>query len=172
MMEEDYRHIPLILAGTFKGEEGVKLFIQPLAAKTKDSRNLSTWYSRYLQTLQEVGITTGPLFRNDKGSRMSVSELDVHFISLLLEVQRKFPNAIPDSVKVDEVYSVFRSLRRGATSEAQNVGLPEPVIESNNRWRKFHRPRGMRPGWTMMQHYTDAQVAAPTLIQFSAGLPG
>ena len=101
-----------------------------------------------------------------------MSELDVHFISLLLEVQRKFPNAIPDSVKVKEDYSVFRSLRRGATSEAQNVGLPQPVIESNNRWRKFHRARGMRPGWSMMQHYTDAQVAAPTLIQFSAGLPG
>ena len=62
MMEEDYRHIPLILAGTFKGEEGVKLFIQPLAARTKDGRDLSKWYIRYIHSLQEVGITKGPLF--------------------------------------------------------------------------------------------------------------
>ena len=172
MAEEDYRHVPLILAGTFKGEEGVKLFIQPLAARTKDGRELSKWYLRYLQSLKAEGITKGPLFRNDKGRRMTVSELDVYFISVLLEVQRKFPNAIPDSVKVEDEYSVFRLLRRGATSKAQNVGLPEPVIESNNRWRKFHRAKEMRPGWIMMQHYTDAQVAAPMLIQFSAGLPG
>ena len=172
MAEEDYRHVPLILAGTFKGESGIKLFIQPLAAKTKDGRDLSKWYRRYLQCLQEEGVTKGPLFCNEKGSRMTVSELDFHFISVLQEVQRKFPNAIPDNVKVDNEYSVFRSLRRGATSEAQNGGLPETVIESNNRWRKFHQAKGMRPGWSMMQYYTDAQVTAPMLIQFSAGLPG
>ena len=102
---------------------------------------------------------------------MSVSELDVHFHSVLLEVQRRFPDAIPDSVNVFDDYSVFRSLRRGATTEAQNVGIAANVIESNNRWRKNHRARGMQPGWTMMQHYTDANVALPLLTRFSRELP-
>ena len=121
--------------------------------------------------LQAIGIITGPLFRNEKGKPMSVSELDVHFHSVLLEVQRRFPSAIPDTVNVMEEFSVFRSLRRGATSEAQNVGIAPNVIDSNNRWRKNHRAKGMRPGWTMMQHYTDANVALPLLTQFSAELP-
>lgn len=146
MNHPDIKHIPLILAGIFKGEEGVRLFVQPIIGVTKDGRNLVTWYRRYLRSLEETGSTSGPLFPNEKGLPMSVSELDVHFHSMLLEVQRRFPNAIPDNVNVFDDYSVFRSLRRGATTEAQNVGIAANVIESNNRWRKNHRARRMRPG--------------------------
>ena len=102
---------------------------------------------------------------------MSVTELDVHFHAILLEVQRRFTSVIPSSVKVEEAYSVYRSLRWGATSEAQNVGISKTVIDSNNRWQKLHRSKGMRPGWSMMQHYTNVQVAVPMLIQFWAELP-
>lgn len=151
MNHQDIKHVPLILPGIFKDEDGVKLFVQPLIGTTKDGRNLITWYSRYINSLEAQGLTSGPLFRNDKGSPMSISELDVHFHSVLLEVQRRFPNAIPDSINVFDEYSVFRSLRRGATSEAQNVGIAPNVIESNNRWRKNCRARGMKPGWMMIQ---------------------
>ena len=170
-LHPDFAHIPLVLAGTFKGETGLKLFCQPLSSSTKDGRELAVWFGRYIMCLELDNTTTGPLFRTDDGKRMGVAQLDVLFHSLLLEVQRRFPTAIPDSVKVEEVYSTFRSLRRGATSEAQNVGIPGYVIESNNRWRKWHRARGMTPGFGMMQHYTDAQVAVPTLIRFSSELP-
>ena len=171
MNHPDWKHVPLILAGTFKGEIGVKLFVQPLAAVTKDGRNLAKWYCRYLETLRNEGYISGPLFRNDKGKPMSVAELDVHFHSVLLEVQRRFPNAIPDSVNVIEDYSVYRSLRRGATSEAQNEGIDQTVIESNNRWRKAHRAKGMVPGWSMTEHYTDANVSVKMLVRFSSELP-
>lgn len=167
----DHPHVPLILAGSFKGETGIKLFCQPLAAITRDGRNLESWFSRYVSCLQNCNITSGPLFWNDKGSAMSVAELDIPFHAVLLEVQRRFESIIPDSVKVEEEYSVNRSLRRGATSEAQNVGMSQTIIESNNRWRKTHRAKGMTPGWSMMEHYTDAKVAAPSLIRFSAELP-
>ena len=126
------------------------MFVQPLIAETNDRRNLIQWYRRYIFSLEVEGYKSGPLFRNDKGLAMSVAELDIHFHSVLLEVQRRFPKAVPDSVNVQEEYSVFRSLRRGATSEAQNVGMDPNVIESNNRWRKKHRAKGMRPGWSMI----------------------
>ena len=167
----EYRHVPLILAGRFKGETGIKRFCQPLCAVTQNGRELGKWFGRYIGCLQSFGVTTGPLFRNEKGSRMGVAELDLHFHWVLTEVQRRFPNVIPDSVKVTDSYSTYRSLRRGATSEAQNVGISEIVIESNNRWRKKQRANGMKPGWSMIQHYTDAKVSIPTLIQFSRELP-
>jgi len=35
---------------------------------------------------------------------------------------------------ISEEYGVSRSFRRGATSEAVNVGVPPDVIDANNRW--------------------------------------
>jgi len=58
-------------------------------------------------------------------------------------------------------------MRRGATAEAQNVGIPPHVIEANNRWRKHMRSRGMLPGMSMMERYIDAKASLPSLIKFS-----
>ena len=80
---------------------------------------MATCYDRYISCLQVNGVHTGPLFQNDKGAAMSVAELDVHFHAILLEVQRIFDSVIPASVnKVEEAYSVYRSLWWGTTSEA------------------------------------------------------
>ena len=70
-----------------------------------------------------------------------------------------------------EDYSVYRSLRRGAASEAQNERIDQIVFESNNRWRKAHRAKGMIPGWSMTEHYTDANVSVKMLVRFSSELP-
>ena len=37
---------------------------------------------------------------------MILAEIDVHFHAILLEVQRRFNSVIPDTVKVEEAYSV------------------------------------------------------------------
>ena len=98
---------------------------------------------------------------------MSVAEMDVGFHELLRIVQRKCPNLIADMVQVEENYSLKRSLRRGATVEAQYVHIPTNMIEANNRWRKVARAKGMTPGMSMMERYTDAKASVPTLIIFS-----
>jgi hypothetical protein len=43
------------------------------------------------------------------------------------------------SVCVEDDYSVRQSLRRGSTTQAQNQGIPEIVVEANQRWRKHER---------------------------------
>jgi hypothetical protein len=91
---------------------------------------------------------------------MSISEMDELFHSILLEVQCRFPNILPDLVKVTEEFSTFRSLCRGATSEA-----------ANNRWRKISQAKGLIPGYSMMERYSDAKVLVPTLTRFSQSLP-
>ena len=102
---------------------------------------------------------------------MSIGELDVLFHALLKEVQKKCPSVISSSIDVEADYSVYRSLCRGATSEAQNAGISEEVINAHNRWRKVMRAKGLKPGMSMMENYTDAQISAPTLIRFSLELP-
>ena len=116
-------------------------------------------------------MSTGPLFRNKKKKSMTVGDMDFYFHKVLKEVQRRHPSIISESVNVEEDYSVSRSLRRGATAEARNVGICSDVINMNNKWRLILRANGMNPGMTMIERYTDAKVAAPTLIRFSKELP-
>ena len=92
------------------------------------------------------------------------------FHRLLGRVQKRWPQIIPDSVNISEEYSVSRSLRWGATAEAQNAGISQSVIEANNRWRKHARSKGLTPGMSMMERYSDPKASVPTLIRFSGGL--
>ena len=78
---------------------------------------------------------------------------------------------IPDDAEIEEEYSVFRSLRRGATSESQNAGIPGDVINANSRLRAFYRLKGINPNFLMMEHYFDEDVLAPPLIKSSELLP-
>jgi hypothetical protein len=163
-------HIPLMLAGRFKREIGEKLFCQPLAATSKSGVEIRGWFHRMLLIMAKWKSLHGPLFRDSKGKRASTADLDVAVHGILERVQKKWPNVIPDSVDVRKEYSVYRSLRRGATAEAQNVGVPKEVIEANNRWRKHSRARGLTPGMSMMERYTDVKASVPALIRFSGSL--
>ena len=160
-------HIPLILAGRFKREIGEKLFVQPLAPRTKSGVNILLWFKCGLGAMSASGIVDGPMFRTDKGKRATSGDFDMRFLPLLRRVQEKWPSVIPDTVVIENEYSVYRSLRWGATSHAQNVGIPREVIEVNNRWRKESRARGITPGMLMIERYSDARASIPTLIRFS-----
>ena len=163
-------HVPLMLVGRFKREIGEKVFTQPLAHVSASGITIMIWFWRTLDLLRQHGKGTGPLFRNEKNKRASVADLDILLHAILKRVQMKWPNLIPDHVKVHEEYSSLRSFRRGATAEAQNAGIPEEIIQANNRWRKHCRSRGSTPSMSMMERYTDAKANVKALIRFSGGL--
>jgi hypothetical protein len=163
-------HVPLILVGRFKREVGERMFTQPLAVETKSGVRIALWFQRTLKELLGGRRASGPLFRNAKGGRASVADLDVRVHALLKRIQKKWPNVIGHDVKVEDEYSSLRSFRRGATAEAQNAQIPNDVIEANNRWRKHYRSRGTLPSLSMMQRYTDAKASVPALIRFSKEL--
>jgi hypothetical protein len=165
-------HVPLMLAGRFKREVGEKLFCQPLAVKSKSGLEYRLWLHRLILTYDIMGIRAGPVFRTAGKQvggirRAQMGDLDPMFHALLLRVQMLWPNVVPDSVDVVQETSVFRSLRRGSTAQAQNVRLPKEVIEANNRWRKAARSRGLTPGMSMMERYSEARASVPTLIRYS-----
>jgi hypothetical protein len=166
-------HVSLMLSGRFKNEVGEKYFCQLLAPVTDSGRNLRIWFERKLSVLTQQSMCKGSMFKSrTMGKKMSISEMDKLFHSVLqLEVQRRYPKVLPDSVKIMDKFSTFRSLRRGATSEAQNVKIPREVIEANNRWRKLSRAKGLTPGFSMMEKYLDAKSLVPTLTRFSKSLP-
>ena len=71
-----------------------------------------------------------------------------------------------------EEYSMYRSLRRGATLETLNSAIPKPVINMNNKWQQVMQSKGSIISMPMIQRYVDAEVCVPTLVQFSFLLPG
>ena len=161
-----------MLSGKFKKQKGLKLFSQPLASVTQEGRKIELWFYRMMYVLNQVNITTGSMFANSEGKAMSIAEMDAYFIPTLLAVWQKCSHIIPDTFDVTEHYSVYRSLRRGATSEALNVQIPEAVINMNNKWQKEMCSKGSTVSMPMIQRYTDAEVAIPTLVQFLFLLPG
>ena len=167
----EFLFVPLMMLGRFKRQVGEKKFFQPLVVKTRDGRDLCTWFTRLMNIQVAGGVCKGSLFANNAGKRMFIAEMDVLFHELLRLIQNRNPSVIPDDVKIEEEYSVFRSLRRGATSESRNAGIPGDVINANNCWRTFYRSKGINPDLSMMEHYSDADVLAPTLIKFSELLP-
>eukprot|EP00978_Attheya_sp_CCMP212_P021807 scaffold64110_cov59-Attheya_sp.AAC.1 len=150
------------MVGRFKTETREKVFYQPLAVATKSGIENGVWIKRTIDAYAKLGITTGPFFCvKKKGGgvqRCKPSDLDPDFHSILLRVQARYPQIIPSSVNVVEEYRIRRSLRRGSTTHAGNMAVPKEVIEANNRWRKHGNSRGVLPGMSMVERYSDAKA--------------
>ncbi|KAL7559820.1 hypothetical protein ACA910_003983 [Epithemia clementina (nom. ined.)] len=152
-------------------QQGLKTYLQPLAPTTSSGIRAQLWIGRAIQTYHELGVSTGPMFRVDLGKekiqRATVSQLDALFHEVLKRLQHRRPDVLPTEIKVEEEYSVRRSLRRGATREAQNRKIPQQVIEINNRWKKHIRLRGVLPSMSMIERYSDAKASVEAVIEFS-----
>jgi hypothetical protein len=57
-------------------------------------------------------------------------------------------------IKVMEVYSLRRSLRRGSTTRATNRSIPKEIIKKKNWWSELEAAHGRRQGMLMMSHGT------------------
>ena len=77
---------------------------------------------------------------------------------------------IPLDVDVRDSYGVYRSLRRGATTQARNQKVRPEDIEMNNRWRKVEAAKGKAASLNIRDHYTEVKLAIKTLIRFSLAL--
>jgi len=162
-------HVPLVLAGRFKGMIGERLYVQPLAERSRSGIPYLLWTERAISEMIVVGVSTGPVFRtvNKNSGKVSRATLDILFHGILKRVQALRPDIIQNSVNVEDEYSMKRSVRRGATAEAQNRNIPRGVIEANNRWRKHMHAQGSLPLMSMIERYSDAKATVELLVRFS-----
>ena len=172
---EEAPHIPLMLSGRFKREVGEKVFCQPLAMESKSGVKIGQWFWRALEMLAAQNVTSGPMFRvmgKEAGTvkRATTADLNPNLIDLLERVRKRWSNVFGEGVNIQKEFNIGRSLRRGVTAAAQNAGISKDVIEANNRWRKHSRSKGLTPGMTMMERYSDAKASVPTLVKFSKEL--
>ncbi len=161
-------HVLLSLQGRFKNVIGRRRHQIPLIPKSASGIRMQQWLLRLFLCFRKKKVPEeGPLFRNELDSLtpIRVRELDVLFHKYLLIVQQRFPSIISPSVDVESVYSIMRSLRRGATAQARNDGVSKDTVLLNNRWRS--EELGPAPSGEMMEYYTDVVVAVGALLKFS-----
>ena len=88
-----------------------------------------------------------------------MKDLERGILNRIAKVQRLFPSLISSAVNVHEEYDLFRSFRRGSTSEAINQGVTDSVIDRNDRRRKEERAGSRKAKLRMRDHYSEVLVS-------------
>ena len=110
----------------------------------------------------EVGV--GPAVCDKNGVVLYKPALNNEFHEALEKVQNDETNTIPSDVDVRKSFNVHRSFRRGTTTRAKEMNVPESIIELNNRWRKVQGKQGGLPRLPMSQLFVEiAQVISSKL---------
>ena len=112
----------------------------------------------------------GPAFCDRDGFVISSSFLNKELHRSLSNLQGSRPDLIPRDVVVTEVYNVYRSFRRGATTRAREAKVPKDIIELNNRWSKVERKSGGMLKMSMADLYTEIRQALASKLRFSKSL--
>jgi len=166
-----FPHVPVALLGRFKHDGLEKYHYLAVAVKTNSGLAIKPWVDRMLAFYEQRGIRSGRVFRNQTtGSPAKQGEYEFPILSRLVEIQERGDGVIPITDDVFEAYGVRRSFRRGATSQARVVGVPQDVIEENNRWSAAEKGKGRATSSGMLMHYTDIRLAIGIVVKFSSAL--
>jgi len=163
--ETPYCVIPLL--GRFKNEEGERWHLMLAASETKSGFKVRCWLERLVDILRRERKFAGPAFCYVSGRAVRSSEMDGEFHMQLERVQENHPDLIQPSVMVSEAFSVYRSLRRGSTSRAGELAIPETVVNLHNRWREVEAGGGHIQTRNMRANYTDLRLTRKVRLQYS-----
>ena len=166
---QDIPHIVISLLGKFKGEDGDRMHVLPLANVTKSGIRIRKWLERVARIYREEGRSDSPAFCDKEGYMLTSGDIERVFHPFLIEMQgeERFGEYLPRGLKVEEHYLCFRSFRRGAEATALNRGIKKPVIDFVHRWSKYERSKGKVPGFNMLEHYAEGARMRPTQLTFS-----
>ncbi len=92
-----------------------------------------------------------------------------HWRRFLVQNKKK-TDLISSDLQVKEIYNIYRSLRRGATSRATVAGVSQSDINFNNRGGSIQRIRGWHINFKMSELYVDSKLAMQTCLHFSSSL--
>ena len=163
----EYPHVVVALIGRLKGETGERYHIIILARVTRSGINAGTWMDRLCSSLRRRERSNGFVFQKDDGQRRNILSYDPEFHDRLNRVKDEMPGFFEPNQDITDAFSLWRSLRRGSTTEARNNKVRQEVVEMNNRWRKWERARGRKPAWNMASHYTDVKLSLPMFWEYS-----
>lgn len=168
--EEDIPFVVIPLLGRFKNEDGEKWHLMMSASITGSGFKVRSWAERLAQILIDEGKNSGPAFCHPSGVVIKVVEMDAEFHTQLEIVQASRPDLISSTVDIREDYSVYRSLRRGSTSRVGELGIPDPIVDLHNRWRRVEIGGGQISSSNMRATYTELRLTRKVRLKYTANL--
>jgi hypothetical protein len=166
------RHGVIALHGRFKNELGEKCHLMPIVPVTNSGLTPVKWIQRMLEWYAETGVTRGPVFRKADGTRARQTQFSFSIWSRLVKVSEEQPVLFPDNrVNILLDFSTRRSFRRGATTRAEILELPETVTNLNNRWRSVEKAQGRKINHSSMRsYYSGIRLMLESLLKFSQAM--
>jgi hypothetical protein len=162
------------MMGRFKGETGERNIMRVLVKETHSGIKIGKWVDRLVRVLIAEGRNKvthpGPAFCDEQGLVLSYSYMNELFHEELMKVQETHPELISKDVNVADMYNIYRSLRRGATSRATALNYSETLINLHNRWRTTQSNQGTGGIKKMSQLYVEVSLVLDSLLQFSKSL--
>jgi hypothetical protein len=135
---------------------------------------------RILQLLmerrEEQGFLHGPPFVDNQGVKVSTGRYEALILGSLLDhqqwerEQQVDIEKLFDGVKIEEVYRISRSFKRGAITRAQEVGVRQPEVEFMRQWRTVEQAAGWKPGRLVWGHYMELVQMLDARLRFSKAL--
>ena len=166
-----YPHVPLAMLGRFKLDGREKYHYIPISARGGSSLEIRPWVERMIHYYELRGIRNGRVFRDrDTGAAAKQGAFEYDILRRLVDIQARGNGVVPLTDDVFADYGVRRSARRGATTEASNMGVTKDTIDANNRWSAEEKAKGRSGGGSMLMHYTEVRMAVGKLIRFSDAL--
>jgi hypothetical protein len=165
-------HVIIPLMGRFKNETGERNLLMVLANITNGGLDIRKCVDRFTSILmiEGKGEKTGPAVCNENGDSMERWRLNNELHDVMEKVQALENDVVPLDIEVRERFNIHRSFRRGATTRAKEMSVPEATIELNNRWRKVQNKQGGLPNLPMSQLYIEISQALSSKLRFSRSL--
>ena len=140
--------------------------------KTMPCARIRSWLERVVGVLRRERLEECPAFCDKEGFMLLLSDIEAVFHPFLTDIQLedRFPEVLPQGLRIEEHFLCYRSFHRGAEVTALNRGIVKKVIESVHRWSRFEKSKGRIPGFSMIDHYAEGALLRPSQILFSSSL--
>jgi hypothetical protein len=169
MHHKNHPHAVLPLFGQFKGEQGIsRCYLRRISLVTKSGFNIGIWVKRV--SILEENSNTKYLFAKENGTKEKGGHYEEYLFNKLRQIQNEEDGLISKKIKVEEVFGIGRSFRRGSTTAATNAPNEEcsdADIIRNNRWRKEEKAGTKMASLDMLQLYTDTLQSVNADLKFS-----
>ena len=163
----DRPHVVLTLHGRFKGESGERWHCIPIAVRTRTGLPVLKWLQCLMRRRTESkGQEEGWMFADSQGRRRKFGFYDPFFLEMLSRARGSRPGCMDPIVELED-FSLWRSGRRGATTEAGNQKVSGHVIDLMGRWQQKEAAKGSQPGLPMRQVYTQVKSSFPAMLLYS-----
>jgi hypothetical protein len=163
-------HFVVVVSGPTKGNQlsGSKFGVPIVGTTSGSYLKPGKWIERLVTIRTARGDTKGRLFRrNLVPARLYEFEND--FFTVLRKVQNT-TEFIDRELVVDSEYGILRSLRRGMTAHARNMGVTKDELQTFNRWNKEMNARTGLARLDMPDTYSALASLKPTLLRVTRAL--